>query len=350
MRSSIEAPPDSRRIVIAGIGVGSLGLELLKCFSLTKQFALFGTDISATAYGHSDPRFISTRTLKSTSPRDYCTELLDYAAEVDAGIIAPGAEGSHLAIVSHRDLFSRAGVDLMINNQRVIDLCSDKVACNAHLKQLGFTVAETLVPANEDEIARFSKLPCVVKPAVNSGGSNLVFLAEDVSEAAFFFTYLRSRGFVPAIQEYIDSQEEFTVGVLSSRNGNVLTSIALKRDLTPKLSRSTAYGSRVISSGWSQGWIEDFTDVCRQAERIASAVGSTWALNVQGRMKDGVLIPFEINPRHSGTSFLRALAGVNEPVIALSSLRDGFVAPKVKIKAGQYLRTLSEHVVPRSLK
>ena len=95
------------------------------------------------------------------------------------------------------------------------------------------------------------------------------------------------------MQEYIDSTEEFTVGVMSSPEGNILSSIALRRNLNSKLSRSLSYDTRVISSGWSQGRIEPFPFICKQAEQIAFALGSTWALNIQGRVKNERFIPFE---------------------------------------------------------
>jgi carbamoyl-phosphate synthase large subunit len=150
------------------------------------------------------------------------------------------------------------------------------------------------------------------------------------------------------VQEYIDSSDEFTVGVMSSPKGEILSSIALRRNLNSKLSRSMAYGNRIISSGWSQGRIEAFPMICRQAEKIALALGSSWALNIQGRVRNDQFIPFEINPRHSGTSYFRALSGVNEIIIGINCLTSakGYISKRdTQIRSATYTRILTERVV-----
>ncbi len=337
----------NNRILIAGIGAGSLGIELLKCFALSGKFQVFGADIAEHAYGIGDGRFIKTKTLPNSKNSNYIRDLLMFAEETGASIIAPGAEATAKLLSEYRELFSDRGIELMINSRRVVDLCSDKIGCNNYLSNHGFKVAKTLVEFDKPNLASFDCYPCIIKPAENSGGSNMVFLAENMDEAVFFIRYLEDRGLKACVQEYIDSKDEFTVGVLSSRDGHVLTSVALKRDFGSKLSRAMSYGDRVISSGWSQGYIDYFPEVCQQAESIAKAVGSAWAINLQGRLKDGVFIPFEINPRHSGTSYLRALAGVNEPVLALNYLASGNTErPEIKLKTGKYLRVLNEYFVP----
>jgi len=337
----------TNRILIAGIGSGSLGMELLKCISLSDQYKIYGVDISQSAYGHNDNRFSGTKAISAKNTDDYLKQVLQYAQDVKANIIAPGAEATHKIISENRDLFTDRDLTLMINSKEVINLCSDKVKCNDFLTQKGYTTAKTILALSAHDLKNFCSFPCVIKPAQNSGGSNMVFVAENIDEAVFFVNYIGKRGFNSCVQEYIESEDEFTVGVLSSKGEQILSSIALKRNLESKLSRSMSYGNRVISSGWSQGRIDYYSDVCHQAEQIAKTIGSTWALNVQGRLRNGVLIPFEINPRHSGTSYLRALAGINEPLLALASLsQNNLEKSEIKLKVGQYLRVLNEYFMP----
>jgi carbamoyl-phosphate synthase large subunit len=103
----------------------------------------------------------------------------------------------------------------------------------------------------------------------------------------------------------------------------------------------------LISSGYSQGLIDDFPQVRAVAEKIAVAIGSTGPLNVQGRVRDGVLVPFEINPRFSASTYLRAMAGFNEVDLYLQFINDGVVSPPPPIRPGYYLRSLSEVYVER---
>ena len=67
-----------------------------------------------------------------------------------------------------------------------------------------------------------------------------------------------------------------------------------------------------ISSGLSQGRFVHDDGIAAACQRLATALGSRGPLNVQLRRDGEALLPFEVNPRFSGTVALRALAGVNE--------------------------------------
>ena len=102
----------------------------------------------------------------------------------------------------------------------------------------------------------------------------------------------------------------------------------------------------IISSGYSQGYIGDFPAIRAQAESIATAVGSRGAINIQGRLRNGELIPFEINPRLSASTYLRAMAGFNEVDVLLQHQAfDAQVTPTT-LREGWYLRSLTERYVP----
>jgi len=134
------------------------------------------------------------------------------------------------------------------------------------------------------------RVPCMfIKPATGSGGSAGVFYAVNADEAMIYADFIRRSGNPPIAQEYVSEAEgEFTIGVLSLPDGRVAGSIALRRTLDAKL--SVAYRGRggVISSGYTQGHIGEYTDICRQAERIAEVIGSRGPINIQGRVRDGV--------------------------------------------------------------
>lgn len=335
----------NQRVLIAGIGGASLGMEMHKCFALDGTWQLYGADIREDAYGHSHPGFTGTTVVGAASGRGYVEELTAYATKAGVTAIAPGGEVPSRLLAAHADIPRDAGIEPMVNDADLVRCCTDKVATMAALADAGFEVPTTTLLTGPEDVEAHEGYPCVIKPVRDSGASNMVFVAENRQEAEMLRRYVASRGFQACAQAYIEGEEEYTIGVLSSRQGVVLSSIALRRDLGSKLSRSLSYGSRIISSGWSQGVIEDFGDVRQQAAAMARSLGSTWALNVQGRVRRGVLVPFEINPRHSGTSYLRALAGVNEPVIALRAhASDDGWAPTSSIRPGRYHRLLGEDV------
>jgi carbamoyl-phosphate synthase large subunit len=159
------------------------------------------------------------------------------------------------------------------------------------------------------------------------------------------------------LQEYVGTPEgEYTVGVLHTLDGNFVGSIALRREIMGGLSNRIKAPNRTdradlgpvlaVSSGVSQGVIDDFPEVRRQCEAIASAIGSRGPLNLQGRFANGVFMLFEINPRFSGTTYLRALAGYNEPdMLMRHHLRGETIAQPVPFAAGQIVRGLIERRV-----
>jgi carbamoyl-phosphate synthase large subunit len=190
-------------------------------------------------------------------------------------------------------------------------------------------------------------LPCIIKPSTGSGGSAAVFYAVTVDEAMIYAEFIRRSGRVPVAQEYVDADEgEFTVGVLSLPDGSIAGSIALRRALDAKL--SVAYRGRggLVSSGYSQGYIGEYPRICYQAEEIAKSIASRGPINIQGRLRDGDLLPFEINPRFSASTYLRAMAGFNEVDMTLRFLAKGLVPARAPIRSGWYLRSLTETYVP----
>ena len=162
--------------------------------------------------------------------------------------------------------------------------------------------------------------------------------------------YIRRSGSVSIAQEYIsDDEREFTVGVCyPGRTVRSLDRLPCEGSWTAKLSVAIGRGrGAVISSGYTQGYIGDFPGIRAQAESIALAVGSRGPINIQGRVRDGVFLPFEINPRFSALTYLRAIAGFNEVDLFLRYLESGQKGRVGPIREGWYLRSLTEKFVSR---
>ena len=67
------------------------------------------------------------------------------------------------------------------------------------------------------------------------------------------------------------------------------------------------------------------------------------SINIQLRYHKNKFIPFEINPRYSGTTVLRSLQGFNEPEMYIENffLNKKIIKPKIKNK-GVYFRYIDE--------
>ena len=331
------------RVLIAGIGGASLGTEICKSLNLAGKYEVHGCDISSTAYGLYDNGFHQTYRI---TREDYVQQVLDVCLDAGINWLIPGGEEPNSLLGAASELFLKNGVRLVTNDAATVKLFSDKDATFKQLSNCGVSIPKTMELCASSDVKQVG-LPCIVKPATGTGGSASVFFAVTADEALTYADFIRRNGSKPIVQEYVDDEEgEFTIGVLSLPSGKVAGSIALRRVLDAKL--SVAYRGRggVISSGYSQGYIDEFRDYCTQAERIARMVKSRGPINIQARIRDGILIPFEINPRFSASTYLRALAGFNEVDMLLSHLISGETPTCEPPKAGWYLRSLTEEYVP----
>jgi carbamoyl-phosphate synthase large subunit len=127
----------------------------------------------------------------------------------------------------------------------------------------------------------------------------------------------------------------------------VAGSIAMKRIFESKLSVALKSKVGLISSGYSQGLIDHFPELQTTAEKIADAIDSIGPINIQARVRGGRLIPFEINPRFSASTYMRAMAGFNEIDIYLRYLTNQSVTETPVLKPGYYLRTLDQAFVSK---
>jgi len=330
------------KVMIAGVGGASLGTELLKSLTLAGRYEVYGCDISSTAYGLYEPKFIKTYCINR---KNYVDNVIDACNDANARWLIPGGEQPMTLLAQAADRLAEAGIELVANAPDVVALFSDKRATFECLSGHGIAIPRTIA-INQAEDINIIGLPCIVKPATGSGGSASVFYAVTIDEAMLYAEFIRRNGSQPIGQEYINIEEgEFTIGVLSLPNRHVLGSIALRRDLGAKL--SVAYRGRggIISSGYSQGHIGEYPDLCRQAERIATAIGSCGPINIQARVRNGMLLPFEINPRFSASTYLRAMAGFNEVDLFLHHLCYGIEPQRPAIKSGWYLRSLTEQYI-----
>lgn len=333
------------KILIAGLAGASLGTEIIKCLKDLDEYELYGCDISNLAYG------LYNKSLKKAFVVDhsnYINSVLDICVSEGIRYIIPGGEQPMVILSKENEKLTKNGVTIVCNNKKIVEMFSDKDETFKFLKAAGFSIPST-IDVSDGDFSKFEnfQFPCIVKPSSGTGGSDSVFLANNKEEAIVYIQLLIKNKRKVIIQEYIDlSEGEFTIGVLSSPNGQVISSVAMQRSFNSKLSVAYRGSKGLISSGYSQGLIDDFPNIREQAEKIALCASSTGPINIQGRVKNGILIPFEINPRFSASTYLRCLAGINEIDFYLKCLIGAFLPQELNIKYGYYMRSFDEMYIP----
>ena len=230
----------------------------------------------------------------------------------------------------HRKEIERRGIFLPINPDSVIDICMDKERTFAFLAENGIDVPRYKRVKTRDELCDVDWFPLVLKPSIGGGGSSDVFIVQSQKELLALADYLGFEHIADSfvLQEYVGTPEqEYTVGVLHDMEGSYINSIAVRRMLSGQLNIRSRVVNRtgrdefgkylVISSGVSQGEVGRFPTVTNQCSKIAELLGVHGAINIQCRLVNGKIMVFEINPRFSGTTSLRAMVGYNEPDLLL---------------------------------
>ncbi|MBL8344038.1 MAG: ATP-grasp domain-containing protein [Rubrivivax sp.] len=347
-------------VLVTAIGGGGHGDQILKALRLADagRYRVFGTDMNPDCPQRSLVEGFAT--LPPANAPDYLDALLSTCHEWGIRALFHGCEPELNVFAKHRSTIEAAGVFLPINRTDLIEQCMDKALTNQRLSELGFPSPRYARVADIEGLAAIDWFPVVVKPSVGGGGSANVFIAQNPRELRALADYL-GLGTVAShfmVQEYVGTPEsEFTVGVLHDLDGQYVNSIAVRRHLKGGLNVRTAVANRtgnaalgprlVISSGVSHGDVGRFDAVTAQCREIATKLGSRGPLNIQCRLVDGVVKVFEINPRFSGTTSIRAMVGFNEPdILVRRHLLGETFEVDFRYSEATVLRGLSEYLVP----
>ena len=344
------------RVLVTAIGGGGNGEQLVKALRTAGGYHIVGTDVNPDC-----PQFdlVDEPVLlpRADSP-DYVEALLALGDGTHADAVFCGSEPELRVLSAARHAFAEAGLYLPMNPAEVIDTAMDKLKANQFLADHGFAAPRSIQSSDPEALDAVDWFPVVVKPFVGSGGSRDVFIAQTPQQLHAISSLLEGQHIM--VQEYVGRPDsEFTVGVLHGMDGEFINSIAVRRVMSGQLNirsqvtnttpRSELGERLVVSSGISHGYVGRFPEVTQTCERIAAALGVTGAVNIQCRLVDGEVYVFEINPRFSGTTSIRALMGYNEPdVLVRRDVLGEEIEPGFDYRSGLVLRSLTETVMSKS--
>ena len=310
-------------VLVTGVGGGGHGEQVVKALRLAKRpYTIVGCDMRPYSSGFADVDIAYQ--VPGAGDKDYTDILLKICEKHNIKAVFHGSEAEMMAFDQAREQFRAKDIYLPINPTHVLKICQNKVSTSRFLREHGFSVPEFREVITREDLEGFEHLPAVLKPSLRGGGSKNVFIAQTREELHQFASYLLSMSSRVIVQAYVGNpDQEYTVGVLFGADGTLLNSIAVHRFMwtamsisvrVPNQTRRVDLGETlVISSGISQGKVGRFPMITSECEKIASTLGPTAPINIQCRYVDGKVVVFEINPRFSGTTSLRAIADYNEP-------------------------------------
>lgn len=351
-------------VMVTAIGGGGHGEQILKALRMAKgnRYRIVGADMNPNCaqFALTDERIV----LPPASAPDYLDKLLDACKRFSVQALFHGCEPELKVFSQNRALIEGAGILLPINSEETILLCMNKHETMRFLRERGFDSPKFWTVDSFFDLDKIDSFPVVLKPSVGSGGSANVHIAQSARELRLYVELiaLKQQGGSFVIQEYVGTpEEEYTVGILHDLDGQFLNSIGLRRQIKSMLNirlkeanntgRSELGSALVISSGISHGEIGPFPEVTRICESIAQALGARGAINIQCRVVGGKVKVFEINPRFSGTTSIRAIMGYNEPdVLIRKHLLGETITPRFHYHTGTVIRTITEQLIEGSFR
>jgi len=323
-----------RKIKIGVTGTGSLiGQAIIKSIQRSpfkSNISLIGFDYFDQTIGSSwiDKTFILPDFLKKeVKIESWLERIIEVIKKEDIRILLIGIDFELTLFAKYKDVIeSRTTCKVIVSDARVIDIANDKYLTYRFLKDHNLHHPQTVLP--EEMRGQSISFPCIFKPRIGAGSKD-VFIIHSLKE-------LKQK--LPAypghmIQELIgDESKEYTCGVICFDN-EVKELMVLQRELKKGVTVSACFHHKIPSS------------IRKYVGRVAEKLKPYGACNFQLRLDhQGTPKIFEINARHSGTTYIRSLFGFKEVEYVLAYLL-GFKMKKFVLKEGKAIRYYEEALV-----
>lgn len=318
-------------IGITGTGslIGQAIIKSIKRSKYSEEYNLIGFDYFKNTVGSfwCNQNFILPDLLQADQEKLWINKLEILIKEQEIKILFIGVDFELPVLARYKEQIEiKTKCKIIVSSETVINIGNDKYLTYLFLKENGLSYPETLLPENCD----FSELkfPLIIKPRVGARSVG-VYKVNSIAELQTALGKVEN----PIIQELVgDDSTEYTCGVLSL-DGSLQKSIALNRSLKDGNTFISEYKATYPSIIYD--YLNDITDKLKPFG----------ACNFQLRIdREGIPKLFEINPRHSGTTYIRSLFGYNEVVFILKFLLENQVID-FDMKEGKAIRHFEETLI-----
>jgi carbamoyl-phosphate synthase large subunit len=319
---------------IAVTGTGSLvGQAIIKCIKASTAYnnsVIYGIDYVADTVGSYwvNHNFLLPDITKSEVTYEQAVNaLIPFLIEKKIAILFIGIDFDLPMYAKYKTKIEQAAnVKIIVSSENVIKIADDKFETFKFLEQYSFTRPSSYLFPNIPENLHY---PMIIKPCTgaSSKGVSKVNNREEAFEKA---VHLQK----PILQELIgDDESEYTCGVVYLE-GKLIDVIVLKR----KLKKGDTFKA-IHQPNFPPNIYEYIKQLCEVLQPNGSC-------NFQLRLdSNGVPKLFEINARHSGTTYFRCLFGFNEVELILQHYFPSISYSKPTLKYGMAMRFFDEKLM-----
>ncbi|MFT5250185.1 MAG: carbamoyl-phosphate synthase large subunit [Ulvibacter sp.] len=317
---------------ITGTGslIGQGIIKSIKNSEISNNYRLVGFDYFKNTVGSfwcSKNYILPDILSEKVSESIWLNSLIEKIEVENLNILFIGVDFELPILASERErIENRTGCKVIVSSMEVIKKGNDKYLTYKFLKDNGLAYPETYLP---DEIDFMSlSFPVIVKPRVGARSVG-VYKVNNILELESKLNIVNN----PIIQEYVgDDTTEYTCGIICF-DGELKAQIPLRRSLKAGHTHISNYTSSFPNS------------IYEYVKEIAEKLRPHGSCNLQLRIDDnGVPKLFEINPRHSGTTYMRTLFGYNEVIFILKYILENETVP-FTLKEGKAVRFYEEKLV-----
>jgi len=301
--------PDRAKQRLLFTGGGGAGSEALARL-LAPRYEVFFADADTAAKPYPIAASQWLQIPLATAP-EFATEIAALCCGLNIDLFIPTVDEELLPIAR---LTRPLGFEVLLPPEHFVMRHLDKLASNLFLRQAGLPAPQT-VAADQGRLG----FPCIVKSRAGRGSRNVATVFSEAElQAQITLARQAAKDFV--VQELVTGQE-FTVMVAADKAGELraIVPVLVERKRGITLRAATLHDKGVI-------------EACRAIHAADPVPG---CYNVQLiKAADGLVKPFEINPRISTTACLGLAAGVDFVGIFLGMpgttdhLRDGLASFK----------------------
>lgn len=297
----------------AGSGVGEAIYKSLAMSNLDTN--IVATDIS----GFNSGSFRCDRAYKIVSPKDpsFAQQIVDICRQQHIDVVLSGSD-TELEKLAELKATEALSSFIMVGSPEAVRVCRDKRQTYDFYRKHGLPFVDTVLFDRVDEIVRKYGYPILAKPTGGSGSVGVKVLLNqqelndlENKEAYIFQEYLLSENW-PVSKASITREDVMKSGTLVQRDEiSIQVLLGASREIL-----GTFMSRNVLKFGMPTKIYpfvcDEYEDVARRMALCLGDIGMIGPINLQCKITDRGPVFFEVNPRFTGITSVRATLGFRE--------------------------------------
>ncbi|MBP8945730.1 MAG: NAD-dependent epimerase/dehydratase family protein [Paludibacteraceae bacterium] len=253
---------------------------------------------------------------KNIYEKDYIDDLIDKCIKHNIDLIIPGLDDEALLFAQNSDKFEKAGIIAIHADKELISICRDKERMSLELNKTVNVFVKSYDKNSLLEDISFGniKFPFIAKPRSGFASRGIEIIRNEGDIKKINESHIIQELAIPSKD---DPNYDFYMSQISKNINPQVSEVSIQVVYSPEgelMGRMFSYnklnnGVPIEIVPYENEYIWAIID---QLMPALLKLGLKGPLNIQGRLTDEGLKLFEMNPRFTGITGLRALMGFNE--------------------------------------